>query len=78
MEGGRVTGLRGIGAARRPSTGQPVRCGGGLGALHDPPELEILTNLVEAEVALDVASQELPLSPAATVLVVRRRLGMQP
>ena len=54
MEGGRVTGLRGIGAAHRPSPDQPVRCGGELGALHDLPELQILTNLVEAEGALDV------------------------
>ena len=55
MEGGHVTGLRGVVAARRPSPDQPVRCGGELGARHDLPELQILTNLVEAEVALDVA-----------------------
>jgi hypothetical protein len=47
------------------------------GVLDSKSELQVLPNLSDAKDALNVPAQLLPVRPAATVVALRRRLGMQ-
>ena len=77
FEGGQVASLCRIDVARGPLPDQLI---GGIAKhclLRAVPELQVLTDLVEAENALDVTGPSVAVEALATVLTLRHRLGTQ-